>query len=755
MVDEMTQSPENCESEEIAGPNEPVFLSAVDEYRHYQKIREENIRKSVEEAANDPGGHAKKMSGVGELLASLRNPPKIVPKERIVLGGDGKPIQKERECRATLNDIDPMTEFDQLYLPHHQQEPFAPDVDLVPAARLGVEQVRNSVRKSMFRCKACKNRFGEMNILERHLRDHHPKAYIAFLDEQKRITDEMYELDRERNRMEELMSGSYIPPESEFDEYAKEVKIDAIPLPGENSEGHIPRLNSFGGVVHPQNTLNRKFGYVKKRSPQCPFCDKRFRNDISFNIHLIKKHEECSEFVQCLQCFKCLPSAADLPDHECDLTYLCLECRPIRNMCTAQRLFRHRAKFHRGANSGFRCPDCNLKFLTPRKLRKHRKMCHVFTKTYQCHFCEELFISEVAVTTHERIHTGILKFECTVCDFKANRYLQMEDHHKEHHGYLCSVCQEKCSNWNDMKDHMLQEHSGYITDDCNQPYIESPRVWLISPIFFKTMLIRHVCLCSVLVAFAASAVIDCAADDDLCTEDTKNVFTSEDGRLVSDAILKLRTIKKSAADSQLEELATKPNMVRQSEEKRRRSGRREDEEEEEEEEEEEIQPRRNDRRSRPSRYEDGDESVEEEARRSNKRNNRPSRRHNNLDDEETDENEEEEEEDHSPRRKPKRGRNEINDDDEEEEEEDEMPRGRSYNKNRRRMRKEEADDEEDEEEEERKPRRRSNRGRRNGADEDDDYENEDDDSYDDDDSNLENSKRYVAIILTLPLFGLF
>lgn len=46
---------------------------------------------------------------------------------------------------------------------------------------------------------------------------------------------------------------------------------------------------------------------------------------------------------------------------------------------------------------GFRCNECNLKFLTPRKLRKHKKMAHVFTKTYACHFCDELFTSEVSV----------------------------------------------------------------------------------------------------------------------------------------------------------------------------------------------------------------------------------------------------------------------------------------------------------------------------------------------------------------------
>lgn len=77
--------------------------------------------------------------------------------------------------------------------------------------------------------------------------------------------------------------------------------------------------------------------------------------------------------------------------------FVCFECTPIRNMCTELRLYNHRAKFHRGQQSGFKCKFCNLKFLTPRKLRKHTKMSHVFTKTYACHFCDELFTSETSV----------------------------------------------------------------------------------------------------------------------------------------------------------------------------------------------------------------------------------------------------------------------------------------------------------------------------------------------------------------------
>ncbi|CAD6193040.1 unnamed protein product [Caenorhabditis auriculariae] len=415
----------------------------------------------------------KKLDGLGKvfskkkILARLRGTEPKVEKKRIVLNEFGVPIRPKRADGLPLCRISEVRQ--RVALADSQDGIDLPVLHNMPSE---VEDVRRMIRSKMIRCKRCKNRFVEKNLYERHLRDRHHDDYVIYIAEQEAEMEQQRQEEIEANRIEELQTGGFIPPESEIDVDIFDVNVDVIPLPGENNGGVVPRFDSFGRLK------SVKRPYKRKISPQCPFCDKRFRNEYSLKKHFVKKHPELLEFDQCLKCFKCL-NIDEMETHNCELTYICFECTPIRNLCTDVRLLNHRKKFHRGANSGFRCSFCNLKFLTPRKLRKHKKMSHVFTKTYQCHFCEEIFISEVAVMTHERVHTGIIKFECKVCDYKANRFTQMEDHARDEHGYVCAICQEKLSEWCELKHHTLVKHGGYLSADHPTGHIESPRLWIL------------------------------------------------------------------------------------------------------------------------------------------------------------------------------------------------------------------------------------------------------------------------------------
>ncbi|KHN73195.1 Zinc finger and BTB domain-containing protein 16 [Toxocara canis] len=449
-----------------------------------QAVERENLKRAVKRTRLS-------LTGIGELLSKLRSTASAEDlasessKERIVLDQFGNKVaaqttqpsievSRPRAWSYHPEIIRTAATSEPAALPCRLQDGISlSDLPAPPPHPTDPEEIRKLVRSKMVRCKRCKNRFIEKNVYERHLRDKHPVDYLAFLIQQEEEIAEQRMAELEANRIEEIASGGYIPPEDEIVAESFQVNVNEIPLPGELSGGVPARFDGHGFLRQP-----KRF-YRKKISPQCPFCDKRFRNEVSLKKHFAKKHPDSVEFTQCLRCFKAIRSKDDLPTHDCDLTYICFECTPMRNLCTQQRLFNHRAKFHRGANSGFKCNMCALKFLTPRKLRKHKKMAHVFTKTYSCHFCDELFTSECSVTTHERIHTGIIKFECRICDFKCNRFIRMEEHQKEEHGYICSVCQLKCAEWGALKNHTLQEHGGYLTIESNSGYIESPRVWVM------------------------------------------------------------------------------------------------------------------------------------------------------------------------------------------------------------------------------------------------------------------------------------
>ncbi|CAJ0574426.1 unnamed protein product, partial [Mesorhabditis spiculigera] len=322
-----------------------------------------------------------------------------------------------------------------------------------------IPSIQRLVRQKMPRCKICRNRFGERFLIEVHMRECHPEDYEEYVYEMEKTAFDQRKEEMERNRAEKM-----------------DYQVDDIPLPGElDIEGKASRFVDKWGSIFP-----KKIRTKKKVSPQCPRCDKRLRNDSSLKKHIIKKHPDVVNFTQCRQCFKVFGTKTEQEQHDCDLSFLCFECTPIRNLYTAIRLATHRAKFHRGRDSGFKCADCSLKFLTPRKLRKHRKMTHVFTRTYHCHFCDEIFISEIAVTTHERIHTGIIKFECQICDYRCGRYQEMERHKQEEHGWRCAICKDTFAEWNDLKNHTMHSHGGYLTNEAmSSSYIESPRVWLM------------------------------------------------------------------------------------------------------------------------------------------------------------------------------------------------------------------------------------------------------------------------------------
>ncbi len=64
-------------------------------------------------------------------------------------------------------------------------EPLGPDdVPPPPPHPTDPDEIRRLMRSKMHRCKRCKNRFVERNLLERHLKERHIEDYIEYMEEQ-------------------------------------------------------------------------------------------------------------------------------------------------------------------------------------------------------------------------------------------------------------------------------------------------------------------------------------------------------------------------------------------------------------------------------------------------------------------------------------------------------------------------------------------------------------------------------------------
>lgn len=222
------------------------------------------------------------------------------------------------------------------------------DVPPPPPHPSDPDEIRALMRSKMHRCGECKNRFVEKNLLERHLAARHPDAHAVYMDEQSREMELQRLAELEQVRREEILSGGFIPPADEIEAYLDFTHVDparfpppprtdpiALPLsPPTDSwkwtfaanEQRVERRGSlvlpprrfayrkkvaFSVICHNWSPLSQQIS-ICKVSPQCPFCDKRFRNEVSLKKHVAKKHPLFIDFVQCNRCYKCLPSQDDL-----------------------------------------------------------------------------------------------------------------------------------------------------------------------------------------------------------------------------------------------------------------------------------------------------------------------------------------------------------------------------------------------------------------------------------------------------------
>ena len=79
----------------------------------------------------------------------------------------------------------------------------------------------------------------------------------------------------------------------------------------------------------------------------------------------------------------------------------------------------------------------------------------------ECSICKKGYSKKVAVRNCEDKHNGILRYQCTHCNFKSNVSYKLKDHmntHTKEIVYICPVCGIKTDSLKKLTLHVKQKH---------------------------------------------------------------------------------------------------------------------------------------------------------------------------------------------------------------------------------------------------------------------------------------------------------
>lgn len=232
--------------------------------------------------------------------------------------------------------------------------------------------------------------------------------------------------------------------------------------------------------------------HVRIRHPSdfvCDICGESFLSEHGLHTHKKRMHrdEELTSAFKCNACNTVFKSLDALNNHKIIGTHdeshgkACRECGD--NLATTEELVKH-MRTH--TEELARCEECNAQFPTPRKCADHFKRIHLgikyvkhnTSKNVVCEICGRRCMSNAALVTHQRTHTGEKPFQCGLCPKRFSVQQRLQIHTRTHTGerpYSCAQCPKAFRHKPALNRH-LRVHSGdkpYTCRYCGKSFSQS------------------------------------------------------------------------------------------------------------------------------------------------------------------------------------------------------------------------------------------------------------------------------------------